>query len=92
MANGGARPGAGRPKLTKKLSNYDKSLGLLNDNIIPALKVLVDGLKDEDKRYRFDCAELLLKKALPDQMNIIDPNAINPLVMALNSLKEIKKD
>ena len=68
MANGhgGVRPNSGRKPIEKRLSNYEKAVKMLDDNVESALKVLIDGLKDSDKNYRFRCSELILKKAIPD--------------------------
>lgn len=70
MENGGKRQGAGRKPRSERLSNYDKALKLLDDSIEKALQVLIDGLDDENKQYRIRCAELLLKKALPDKIEL----------------------
>jgi hypothetical protein len=70
MANGGKREGSGRKPVEKRLTNYAKAIRLLDDNIESALQVVIDGLKDENKQYRLKCAEILLKKSLPDKKEI----------------------
>lgn len=65
--NGGYRPGSGRKPREKALTNYQTALRLMDDNIGQALAVLIGGLKDKDKNYRLKCAEILMKKALPDK-------------------------
>ena len=67
MGYGGVRSGSGRKPKSERLSNYDKAIGLLNENVIEALNVLIKGLNDKDKLYRLRCSELLLKKSIPDQ-------------------------
>jgi len=67
---GGLRPGSGRKPRAVKLSNYDKALNMLDNSICTALDILIKGLKDKNKNYRYRCAELLLKKALPDKLDI----------------------
>ncbi len=67
---GGARPGAGRKPKVKMLSNYEKAIRLLDDNVESAIQVLVDGLKNKSLVHRIKCAEILLKKTLPDRKDI----------------------
>lgn len=64
---GGARPGAGRKPMSKKLSNYEKACKMLDDNIMDVLTVLLTGLNDPDKIYRQNCARILLNKSIPDR-------------------------
>lgn len=66
-ANGGKREGAGRKVRAQKMTNYNKALKILDDHIEDALYVLIEGLSDKNKYYRFKCAELMLKKSLPDK-------------------------
>ena len=67
---GGKRPNSGRKKREKAFTNYQKALRLLDDSIEEALSVVIKGLRDEDKAHRLKCAELLIKKALPDKQKI----------------------
>ncbi len=64
---GGTRPGAGRKPRHQRLTNYDAAMNILDDSIVDALGVLVNGLTDDDKYYRKACAELLLKKSIADK-------------------------
>lgn len=88
---GGKRPGAGRPKKIKKLSNYDRGIKLLDDNIEDALNYLADNIKlgkkvqqaklklkrpivDKDDlaviKLGAYSADVMLKKALPDRIDL----------------------
>jgi len=71
---GGAQPGSGRKPLEKRLSNYERACKLLDDNVEKALDVLIKGLSDSDKNYRMRCAEILLKKSIPDKKHIEMPS------------------
>jgi hypothetical protein len=68
--------GGGRPPRSLQLKNYDKALNLLDNNIEEALNVLINGLRDDDKYFRFNCACVLIKKVLPDKKSkeISTPN------------------
>ena len=72
MANGhgGKRPNSGRKPVEKRLSNYQKAIRMLDENVENALQVLIDGLYDKDMNYRLRCAELLLRKSISDKTNI----------------------
>jgi len=67
MARGGYRPNSGRKPIEKRLSNYEKAIKMLDDSVEDALQVLIDGLDSDDKNYRLRCAEILLKKSIPDK-------------------------
>ena len=57
-----------------KLKNQEKALKLLDDHIEDAIQVLIDGLKDTDKWFKFNCACTLIKKVLPDKKShALDP-------------------
>jgi hypothetical protein len=71
--NGGPRPNSGRKPIEKRLSNYERAVKLLDDNVEKALDVLIKGLTDPDKNYRMRCAEILLKKTIPDKKHIDMP-------------------
>ena len=43
---------------------------MLDDSVEHALGVIIAGLKDKDKHYRLKCAEILLKKTMPDRQNL----------------------
>lgn len=66
---GGKRPGAGRKPKVKKLTNYEKALKLLDDDVETNIKFLI-GLRN-DKRHgiqtRLRSAEILLNKTLPNK-------------------------
>ncbi len=66
------KPKKGRKSKKDKMSNYNEAMSLLNKAVLPALQVLIDGLDDSNKYYRYKCAELLLKKSIPDKKAIID--------------------
>jgi hypothetical protein len=72
----GGLPGGGRTPKALQLKNYEKALNLLDNNIEKALNVLIDGLDDDDKYYKFNCACVLIKKVLPDKKSkeISTPN------------------
>lgn len=57
----------GRKPRRQQLTKYSKALKLLDENIEEALQVVITGLRDNDRYYRLKCAELLLKKAIPDK-------------------------
>ena len=67
---GGKMPGCGAPTMKSKLANYKNGIRMLDDNIEDALQVLIDWLSDEDKFFRLKCAELLLKKTIPDKKTL----------------------
>lgn len=50
-----------------KIENKEKALRLIDGSIEKAIQVLINGLDDADKYYRFNCACTLLKKVLPDK-------------------------
>jgi hypothetical protein len=64
---GGGLPGGGRTPKALQMQNYKKVIKLLDDNAEEAINVLIDGLTDDDKYYRFNCACVLLKKIIPDK-------------------------
>jgi len=64
---GGKRTGAGRKTRAEKLSNYDRAIKMLDDSIEMTLQTLIDGLGAKDPVLRIKCAEILLKKTLPDK-------------------------
>lgn len=47
--------------------NLEKSTKMIDDALPDAIQVLVDGLSDKDKYYRFNCACTIIKKAIPDK-------------------------
>lgn len=59
--------GSGRTPKALQLKNYSKILRLLDDSAEDALKVLTDGLSDENPWVRIRCAETILKKYIPDK-------------------------
>jgi len=63
----GGLPGGGRTPKALQLKNYSKALKLLDDNIEEALGVIIKGLHSTDKYFKFRCAELLIRKVLPDK-------------------------
>ena len=70
---GGPRPGSGRKKIAEKLTNYSRAVSMLDESICEALAVVRAGLKDRNKLYRFKCAELVVKKAIPDRVHFEEP-------------------
>lgn len=64
---GGGLPGGGRTPKALQMKNYEKAIKMLDDNVEEILGVLIDGLHDPDKYYRFNCAAVLLKKIIPDK-------------------------
>lgn len=80
---GGGLPGSGRTPKALMFKNYPQAIAKLDEGIIPAIQVLLDGLKATtniyskdgtlveadvpDKWYRMNCAVQLLKKAIPDK-------------------------
>jgi hypothetical protein len=73
--SGGKREGAGRKTLISHITNYEKGLSLINENILQAIGVLAKGLKSKNEEHRRRCAEALIKKVYADQKNIdFDPS------------------
>lgn len=80
---GGGLPGSGRTPKALMFKNYPQAIAKLDEGILPAIQVLIDGLKATtnvyskdgtlveanvpDKWYRMNCAVQLLKKAIPDK-------------------------
>lgn len=64
---GGGIIASGRTPKALQLKNYGKILNLLDDCAEDALKVLIDGLDDENPWVRVRCAETILKKYIPDK-------------------------
>lgn len=64
---GGGLPGAGRTPKAMQLKNYSVVLNLLDDSVEEAFDVIKEGLKDENVWVRIRCAEMILKKYLPDK-------------------------
>lgn len=89
---GGARAGAGRKALHKKLSNYNKAISLLDENIITAIDVLIKGLNSRSVNFRLRSAELLLKKSLPDKTSIEFDKPRNLLLDKLSEYKPSEND
>jgi len=64
---GGKRLGAGRPKiLDLRSGQYSTAISLIDDNSVKAVEVLIKGLSARSWPIKIKCAELLLKKRLPD--------------------------
>lgn len=51
----------------RKLKNSDRAWEMLDENILNALQVVIDGLTSPDRYFKFRCAELLIRKVLPDK-------------------------
>ena len=68
--HGGPRANSGRKPKAKRISNYERAIRMLDDNIEKVLQVLIDGLEDADKVHRVRCAELLAKKTLPHRIDL----------------------
>jgi len=66
--------------LAQQYKNTGKAISLLDDAVVQAIEVLVAGLSDDDKYYRFNCACTILKKVVPDKKRkeISGPNG-NPI-------------
>jgi len=64
---GSCLPGVGRTPKALQLKNYSTVLKLLDDSVEDAFKVIKDGLKDKEPWVRLRCAEIILKKYLPDK-------------------------
>lgn len=58
---------SGKKGRIELISNYERAMSLLDSSVIDAIQVLIEGLDDSNKYYRFKCAELLLKKTVPDK-------------------------
>lgn len=84
---GGARPGAGRPKKIKKLSNYDRAIKLLDDNIEESLNYLADNIKLGKK---VQSAKLKLKQPVidKDDLAVIKLGAYSAEVILKKSLPD----
>ena len=39
---GGKRKGAGRKKIIEKISNYDRAISLINDNVVSVINMLLN--------------------------------------------------
>ncbi|MFW9871966.1 MAG: hypothetical protein ACFFG0_02615 [Candidatus Thorarchaeota archaeon] len=63
----GGLPGSGRTPKALQLKKYKKVLQLLDDSVEEAFQVLRDGLRNKDPYMRLRCAEIILKKYLPDK-------------------------
>jgi hypothetical protein len=90
MEHGGARPNSGRKPIEQRLTNYGKAIRMLDDNVEAALQVVIDGLKSESAAYRLKCAELLLKKSMPDKKEIAGADGGPMLVEVIT--KDAKAD
>lgn len=66
---GGVRPGAGRKSREQALTNYGRAIKMLDDSVEYAIQTLINGLEDDEPAVRVKCAEILLKKAVPDKKN-----------------------
>lgn len=53
--------------LAEQFKRKNKAISLLDNAVEQAVNVLVDGLSDDDKYYRFNCACTLIKKVIPDK-------------------------
>lgn len=63
----GGQLGAGRPPKALQLKNYEKALKFLDDTVEEALQVIKDDLHHPDAYVRIRCAELILRKYIPDK-------------------------
>ncbi len=83
---GGARPGAGRPRKIRHISNYQKAIQCVDESLLPSLE-LINGVIEKTKEIQrkngefskdemdfikmgIHSAELILKKALPDRLDL----------------------
>lgn len=65
--NNPLKPPTPKTPKPKDFKNYEKALEKLDNAIIKAINVFVDGLHDEDKWYRYNCASVILRKVVPDR-------------------------
>lgn len=72
--NGGFRENSGRKKIIEKISNYQRAISLLDDNVINAIETLLKLLKSKNSMIRLKACEILLKKILPDKMDLQENN------------------
>ena len=70
--HGGVREGSGRKPIEKKLSNYNIAISLLDSDIEKNIEFLIQTRNDGEAplRDRIKCAEIILKKILPDRSEV----------------------
>ena len=93
---GGGLPGSGRTPKALQMQNYKKVIKLLDDSAEDAIKVLIDGLEDDDKYYRFNCACVLLKKIIadkkPPKSGSLDVDIENLNIVNINNMDSRRSD
>ena len=56
-----------KPPKPHEFTRYEKAIELIDNNVETAIQVFIDGLNDDDKWYRYNCASVLLRKVIPDR-------------------------